>query len=63
MPALRTICIAATAVGIGPRTYRGYFGAVTAQLSELIGKSRAQASALFEAVQTWASLPRAPACR
>jgi aspartate ammonia-lyase len=51
LPALRTICIGATAVGTGLGTYRGYRDAVTAGLSELAGTPLAQAGDLFDAVQ------------
>jgi aspartate ammonia-lyase len=51
LPAMRTICIGATTVGAGLGTYRGYRGAVTARLSELIGTPLAHASDLCEAVR------------
>lgn len=51
LPALRTICLGATAVGTGLGTYRGYREAVTAELAELAGVRLEPAADLFDAVQ------------
>ncbi|NIF77657.1 aspartate ammonia-lyase [Paraburkholderia sp. Cy-641] len=51
LPALRAICLGATAVGTGLGSYCGYREAVTAELSELAGMQLTQVDDLFDAVQ------------